>query len=121
MPRRPSKPCKQNGCPNLVPYGHKYCDNHKANYQLDTKSTKAKGYNAQWNKERLRYLKVHPLCVQCKVKGRLTKATVVDHITPHRGDQDLFWNRTNWQALCKSCHDRKTKTTDRYVEYTYRF
>ncbi|HEO0915002.1 TPA: HNH endonuclease, partial [Streptococcus agalactiae] len=22
---------------------------------------------------------------------------------------------------CKSCHDRKTKTTDRYVEYTYRF
>ncbi|MCC9696231.1 HNH endonuclease, partial [Streptococcus agalactiae] len=25
------------------------------------------------------------------------------------------------QALCKSCHDRKTKTTDRYVEYTYRF
>ena len=60
MPRRPSTPCKQNGCPNLVPYGHKYCDNHKANYQLDTKSTKAKGYNAQWNKARLRYLKVQP-------------------------------------------------------------
>ncbi|HEP1795574.1 TPA: HNH endonuclease, partial [Streptococcus suis] len=27
----------------------------------------------------------------------------------------------NWQALCKSCHDRKTKTDDRYVEYTYYF
>ena len=90
MPRRPSTPCKQNGCPNLVPYGHKYCDNHKANNQLDAKSTKAKGYNAKWNKVRLRYLKVHPLCVQCKAKGRLTKATVVDHITPHRGDQELF-------------------------------
>ncbi|HEM4265086.1 TPA: HNH endonuclease [Streptococcus suis] len=121
MPRRPSTPCKQNGCPKLVPYGHKYCENHKANYQLDTKSTKAKGYNAQWNKARLRYLKVHPLCVQCKVKGRLTKATVVDHIKPHRGDQELFWNQSNWQALCKSCHDRKTKTDDRYVEYTYHF
>ncbi|MFH6636532.1 HNH endonuclease [Streptococcus suis] len=121
MPRRPSTPCKHNGCPNLVPYGQKYCDNHKANHQLDAKSTTAKGYNAQWNKARLRYLKVHPLCVQCNAKGRLTKATVVDHITPHRGDQELFWNQTNWQALCKSCHDRKTNTTDRYVEYTYRF
>ncbi|MDG3183578.1 HNH endonuclease [Streptococcus suis] len=121
MPRRPSTPCKQNGCPHLVPYGHKYCDNHKANHQLDAKSTKAKGYNGQWTKSRLRYLKVHPLCVHCKAKGQLTKATVVDHITPHRGDQELFWNQTNWQALCKSCHDRKTNTTDRYVEYTYRF
>lgn len=121
MLRRPSTPCKQNGCPNLVPYGQKYCANHKANNLLDAKSTKAKGYNAQWNKARLRYLKVHPLCVQCKVKGQLTKATVVDHITPHRGDQERFWNQSNWQALCKSCHDRKTKTTDRYVEYSYRF
>ncbi|HFI0610336.1 TPA: HNH endonuclease [Streptococcus suis] len=121
MPRRPSIPCKQKGCPNLVPYGQKYCDNHKANHQLDAKSTKAKGYNAKWNKARLRYLKVHPLCVQCNAKGRLTKATVVDHITPHRGDQELFWDQSNWQALCKSCHDRKTQTEDRMVEYTYRF
>ncbi|HGA3733602.1 TPA: HNH endonuclease [Streptococcus agalactiae] len=110
MPRRPSTPCKQSGCPNLVSYGNKYCEIHKA-----------KGYNARWNKERLRYLKLNPLCVYCQREGRLTKATVVDHITPHRGDQDLFGNQSNWQALCKTCHDRKTKTTDRYVEYTYRF
>ncbi|WP_340080684.1 HNH endonuclease [Streptococcus agalactiae] len=121
MPRRPSTPCKQSGCPNLVSYGNKYCDDHKANHTFDAKSTKAKGYNSRWNKARLRYLKLHPLCVYCQRKGRLTKATVVDHITPHRGDQDLFWNQTNWQSLCKSCHDRKTKTADRYVEYTYRF
>lgn len=48
-------------------------------------------------------------------------ATVVDHIIPHRGDQKLFWDRSNWQALCKSCHDSKTMTEDRYQEYTYRF
>ncbi|WP_232215651.1 HNH endonuclease signature motif containing protein [Paracoccus sp. J55] len=31
-------------------------------------------------------------------------ATVVDHIKPHRGDQALFWNWNNWQALCTGCH-----------------
>ena len=32
-------------------------------------------------------------------------ATVVDHIIPHKGDSDLFWDESNWQSLCKRCHD----------------
>jgi 5-methylcytosine-specific restriction endonuclease McrA len=24
----------------------------------------------------------------------------------------LFWRRSNWQALCKSCHSKKTQTID---------
>lgn len=42
-------------------------------------------------------------------------AVVVDHIIPHRGDFDfLFWESTsNWQPLCKSCHDEKTGSVDR--------
>lgn len=99
MPRRPSTPRKQCRCPNLVSYGNKYCDDHKFNHALDAKSTKAKGYNARWNKARLRYLKLNPLCVYYQSEGRLTKSTVVDHIKLHRGDQDLFWNQDNWQAL----------------------
>jgi len=39
-------------------------------------------------------------------------ATVVDHIKPHRGDKTLFWERSNWQALCKQCHDIKTAKED---------
>ncbi|AFR18473.1 HNH endonuclease [Burkholderia pseudomallei] len=35
-------------------------------------------------------------------------ASVVDHIVPHRGDAHLFWDQSNWQAMSKSCHDRKT-------------
>ncbi|MGN0461424.1 MAG: HNH endonuclease, partial [Ruminococcus sp.] len=27
--------------------------------------------------------------------------------------------RDNWQALCKHCHDVKTMTEDRDVEYKY--
>ncbi len=30
---------------------------------------------------------------------------MVDHKIPHKGDQKLFWDRDNWQPLCKACHD----------------
>lgn len=39
-------------------------------------------------------------------------ATEVDHIIPHRGDQQLFWDTNNWQGLCKPCHSRKTAQED---------
>jgi hypothetical protein len=35
--------------------------------------------------------------------GRI--AEVVDHITPHKGDTDLFHDPDNWQSMCKPCHD----------------
>lgn len=41
-----------------------------------------------------------------------TRAEVVDHIIPHRGDMKLFWQRSNWQAMSKSCHDAKTAKED---------
>jgi 5-methylcytosine-specific restriction enzyme A len=41
----------------------------------------------------------------CMDAGRLTPASVVDHIRPHRGDLGLFWDRHNWQSLCKVHHD----------------
>lgn len=53
------------------------------------------------------------------MNGRYVRATVVDHIKPHRGDQRLFWDEDNWQALCKECHDRKTLTEDINPTYTY--
>ena len=30
------------------------------------------------------------------------------HIIPHNCDMKLFWNKNNWQSLCKKCHSRKT-------------
>ncbi|MGX1828747.1 HNH endonuclease [Paenibacillus taichungensis] len=36
----------------------------------------------------------------------------MDHIIPHKGDDTLCWNSSNWQALCKRCHDIKTVTQD---------
>lgn len=51
--------------------------------------------------------------------GRLTQATVVDHIVPHRGDQKLFWDESNWQPLCKPCHDKKTWNEDNNPTYKF--
>ena len=42
---------------------------------------------------------------------------LLDHIIPHRGDQKLFWDRSNWQPLCEHHHNVKTMTEDRFKEY----
>lgn len=65
----------------------------------------ARGYGSRWQKARAGWLRSHPLCRMCEARGRVTPATVVDHITPHRGDMALFWDRGNWQSLCAPCHD----------------
>ena len=30
---------------------------------------------------------------------------MVDHIQPHKGDLEKFWDESNHVALCKLCHD----------------
>lgn len=77
---------------------------------MDADGAEARGYDSRWRKARAAFLQRNPLCNECMKHGRLTPATVVDHVIPHRGDQKLFWDEDNWQALCKRCHDRKTGT-----------
>lgn len=61
-------------------------------------------YNARWRKARETFLRSHPFCAVC-CKALHGADAVVDHIRPHRGDTSLFWDSSNWQALCKTCHD----------------
>lgn len=49
----------------------------------------------------------------CEAAGKVEEATVVDHKVPHRGDQVLFWDQTNWQSLCKLCHDGEKQQLER--------
>jgi 5-methylcytosine-specific restriction protein A len=79
----------------------------------DRAKTAARGYGGRWQRERLQYLRLHPLCIMCQAKGRVTAATVVDHIIPHKGDPVLMWDWNNWQALCKPHHDRDKQAIDR--------
>jgi 5-methylcytosine-specific restriction protein A len=113
MPSKPLRPCKHLGCHNLS--RDTYCPDHKQDkhgYDKQRGTASQRGYNARWRKARTYYLSKNPFCIRCKDKGLYTLATVIDHIIPHRGDYDLFWNRDNWQPLCKQCHDRKTATED---------
>ncbi|WP_374274450.1 HNH endonuclease signature motif containing protein [Brevundimonas sp.] len=57
-------------------------------------------------KARAAFLARHPFCRFCESRGVTTDAEVVDHIQPHRGDEALFFDPDNWQALCAPCHDR---------------
>ncbi|EFI6336193.1 HNH endonuclease [Escherichia coli] len=74
---------------------------------------RARGYSRLWDKYRAMYLKKNPLCVRCLAKGIYTPALVVDHIIPINGGGDvLFWPEWNHQALCQTCHNRKTTRED---------
>ena len=58
----------------------------------------------RWKRRRAAFLRTNPLCCMCQEVGKTTLATLVDHIKPHRGDPVLFWDQTNWQGLCATCH-----------------
>lgn len=77
-----------------------------------TKTTTERGYGYRWQKAREQFLRAHPLCCYCQRKGLIEPASIVDHITPHRGDMALFWDESNWQPLCKPCHDSTKKAEE---------
>jgi 5-methylcytosine-specific restriction protein A len=113
MPNKPLKPCNKAGCHELT--RESYCEQHKKEkhqYDKNRGTAAQRGYGAKWRKARKYYLSANPLCVKCREEDKLSVATVVDHITPHKGDKGLFWDQNNWAALCASCHSRKTVQED---------
>ena len=110
------KPCAQPGCHLLIQRGT-HCSKHakaKRKAHDDRRGSSAeRGYNYRWQKARAAYLSLHPLCVMCLEAGRTTAATVVDHKTPHKGDDTLFWSESNWQSLCKQCHDSTKQSIEK--------
>lgn len=140
MPTKSPKPCAHPACRALTTDGA-YCAAHKKQqrqrYESKRESSTKRLYGYKWQQARAGFLKKHPLCHcdNCKPKieqARLATdlhdtpehnelliaqhpelaANVVDHIIPHNGDQTLFWARSNWQAMNKRCHDKKTAKED---------
>ena len=60
-----------------------------------------------WRRIRADHLRRHPLCVACQRKDQLTTASILDHIIPVREGADFF-DVTNLQGLCRTCHYRKS-------------
>lgn len=111
--RRALRECGHPGCHTLT--RENYCDKHKqlhirSQKEFERESPTKRGYNYKWTKARKVFLAQHPVCEcpECKASGHPLPANVVDHIIPHRGNQNLFWDENNWQAMNKRCHDKKT-------------
>lgn len=115
------KLCCAQGCDELALPGLPHCEEHaaEAKARVDARRAKAKlGAAAQagaafyktarWRTERKAFLQRHKFCAECASLGLDVLAQEVDHKIPHRGDARLMWDRSNWQALCRSCHSRKT-------------
>lgn len=67
----------------------------------------------RWQRLRREILSKYPMCQcqHCKSIGLI--ANVVDHIKAHKGNQVLFWDKANLQAMNKQCHDKYKQSEER--------
>jgi 5-methylcytosine-specific restriction protein A len=65
----------------------------------------------RWRRLSLAQLRREPLCSYCQAQGRITPATVADHVVPHSGDHHLFFGG-KLQSLCKFHHDSAKKSEE---------
>lgn len=77
-----------------------------------------RGYTGAWDKAKAGYLAKHPFCVFCGCDTRDTPEGglplgVVDHKRRHGGDKAVFWDRNNWQTLCRPCHNSTKQREER--------
>ena len=115
MPALPNKPCNYPGCP--VTTTSRYCDKHKKHiqkqYDKQRGSRIERGYTNDWIKYSRNYRQRNPLCVICLRDNIIKPSQHTDHINPVSGPRDpQFWNPDNHQALCASCHSKKTVKED---------
>lgn len=112
MPQRAKRPCSEPGCATLVDAG-RYCIAHQlatARPREARLNAHQRGYGATWRRLRLMILAHHPLCAdpfgEHARHQQIEAAIDVDHIIARRaGGRD---EASNLQALCHSCHSRKT-------------
>ena len=114
MPCAAPHPCTYPGCSTLT--HERRCPEHlrqeRRELARSCPNATARGYGHEWRKASRRFLRENPLCVLCRQAGKMRASEVTDHIVPHKGDMAVFWDRTNWQALCRRCHSRKTAKED---------
>lgn len=63
----------------------------------------------QWKQLRDRFIANNPLCKPCEDAGITTASLIADHILERADRPDLELDEENLQAMCLSCHSRKTR------------
>lgn len=123
MPRVPKQTtCHQLGCDNAKVNHSYFCMEHGGARAINnTKERKAlnnKYASKQWKQFRQIHLSKYPLCARCQSLGKITPASDVDHIYPHKMQLDK-WMGNRFQSLCRPCHSIKTALEKRGMAYDY--
>ena len=113
MAKRAPTPCRYPGCAAVVATPG-YCDRHRVAVHRDYGRAR-RGFDtelgfyksAQWRAVRAAFLRQYPVCGVCAARGRVVAAVVVDHVVPVK-DGGARFDVANLQALCVTCHNRKT-------------
>ena len=122
MPVAPKRPCKfaSRGCRDMAVPGSSCCERHDQERKREADRRRMSDEQVakvrKWYKLPIWYAR-RDACLRaalfvCATPGCVSRATDCDHIIPHRGDWALFIEPRNHQALCHSCHSRKTARED---------
>jgi 5-methylcytosine-specific restriction endonuclease McrA len=109
MPHAPLRPCPR--CRRPTHGRCTQCAPRVAHQRATLEPWRAIYQTPEWKALRMEVLREAGYRCQCpehQGKYLLPRATDVDHLTPHRGNHYLFFDRTNLQAMAKACHSRKT-------------
>lgn len=112
MPRKPLKPYRHPGCPNLT--DGQFCEVHRKaadreyNRFFRSPAHGERYHTAAWRRVRAAQLARQPLCEMCMAEGRYAQATLVHHRVP------LAEGGTNApENLCSLCASHHTALHDR--------
>ncbi len=103
--------CSVPGCSAIVPAGgggRGRCPVHAVHHEHARRNYDTRRWyrTERWARVRARVLVES--CYACAQCDHVRLDLEVDHIQKHDGDPKLFWLRSNLQALCPTCHKRKT-------------
>jgi len=106
MPFAPARPCRAPNCRHVVTH-NRTCPVHgqaATGMRWDTDRrqdvVRLRGRANQSRRQRL--FARSPLCVTCEVAGRVTLATIADHVIPlAEGGKD---DESNLAPVCAACH-----------------
>ena len=84
--------------------------------KMETRKRSADEYHtARWTRESKAFRIAHPLCSRCAAKGITKESEVTDHKIPPEVYGD-FWDRLNWDALCKRCNIEKGNEDKKLIQ-----
>lgn len=72
-------------------------------------------HTSRWTRLSRAWRAAHPLCEECRKRGVIKSAQVVDHIIPWPVCEDFF-DRTNLQSLCSDCNNAKGNRDKKLIQ-----